>query len=100
MPGALRKISNEVGIRIDVADRLRPCQHASRKDERRTRVEIHDAAQLPLADNVLNPARSAAQQIMIGSERKFVRSITRNLVGVIHSLKRLQLIVIRIGSSA
>src|SRR5207245_8723080 len=66
--------------------------------ERHSRAEVHDAAQLPLADEVLEPARSLPQQVMAGAERQFVRSVAADLVHAIEILKLLALVtIVRIG---
>jgi len=60
-----RQRADDVRLGLDVTDGLRAGRRASdrsarREAERRSGVEVHDAAELPLVDDLLNPAGSVA----------------------------------------
>src|SRR5215471_6619988 len=90
MADSFRQRSHGIGLRLNVADRLRSGRGATngcsgRECHGAARIEIHDPAELPFVHNLLNPSWSFAKEGMVRSNGQFVRAVTSNLVGVIET---------------
>src|SRR5215475_14742082 len=85
MADILRQGSNGIGLRLNVADRLRSGRGAtngcsSRECHGTPGIEIHDPAELPFVHNLLNPSWSFAKEGMIRANGQFVCTVAGDLV--------------------
>src|SRR5215831_18786982 len=93
MADSFRQRSNGIGLRLNVADRLRSGRGAtkgcsSRECHGTSGIEIHDPAELPFVHNLLNPSWSVAKEGMVRANGQFVRTVAGDLVRPIETEQR------------